>query len=339
MGNITRRNLLGHSVGAAAASTFGFNIRRARAADFTYKFANNSTTNHPLNVAAIEMVERIKEESGGRLVIEIFPDNQLGGDSDMFAQLRSGAIHFFTLPGPILGGLLPVAGIDGIGFAFSNYEKLWAAMDGDLGKHVRGEMLKVGLVGMEKAWDNGFRQISSSTRQILSVDDMSGFRIRVPVGPLWTSMFKTLGAAPTSINFKDLYIALQTGTVDGQENPLNILEFAKFFEVQKHCALTNHMWVGYWFVANARAWQALPKDLQEIAERNMAKAAEKNRKLTRDLNENLQGALERKGMKFNVPDVASFRNKLKAGGFYSDWKTKFGAQAWAILEKYADGLA
>ena len=150
------------------------------------------------------------------------------------------------MSGLILATLVPAASINGIGFAFPDYDTVWKAMDGDLGAYIRGEITKANLVVMDKIWDNGFRQTTSSTKPINGPDDLKGFKIRVPVSPLWTSMFKAFDAAPASINFSEVYSALQTKIVEGQENPLAIISTAKLYEVQKFCSLTNHMWDGFW---------------------------------------------------------------------------------------------
>ena len=338
MTGLSRRQVL---LGGAAASAFAVNVipTRARAAEFTYKFANNAPVDHPINIAARKAAENIQKESGGRLDIQIFPNNQLGGDTDMLSQVRSGAIEFFTLSGLILSTLVPVASINGIGFAFKSYDEVWAAMDGALGAHIRAAIAKAGLLAMEKIWDNGYRQITSSTKPINTAADLDGFKIRVPVSPLWTSMFKAFGASPTSINFSEVYSALQTRVVEGQENPLSIIQISKLFEVQKYCSLTNHMWDGFWFLANRRAWERLPKDLQEVAARNWNQAGLEQRRMIFDLNQSLQGKLESEGMAFNKPDPASFRDKLKQAGFYKEWQQKYGPEAWALLEKYTGTLA
>ena len=209
-----------------------------------------------MNVRAKEMAAAIKAETNGRFDLQIFPNNQLGSDTDMLSQIRSGGVEFFTLSGLILATLVPAASINGIGFAFPDYDTVWKAMDGDLGAHVRGEINKAGLEVMDKIWDNGFRQTTSSSKPINGPDDFKGFKIRVPVSPLWTSMFKAFDASPASINFSEVYSALQTKIVEGQENPLAIISTAKLYEVQKYCSLTNHMWDGFWFLANRRAWES-----------------------------------------------------------------------------------
>jgi tripartite ATP-independent transporter DctP family solute receptor len=337
---ITRRRFVAGSA-AAATAIAGVNIltRRAEAAEFTYKYANNSPLTHPMTIRMTEAANKIKEESNGRLEIQIFPNNQLGGDTDMLSQVRSGAIDFFTLSGLILATLVPVASINGIGFAWKSYDQIWLAMDGELGAHVRAAIAKSGLVAFDKMWDNGYRQITSSTKPINTADDLKGFKIRVPPSPLWTSMFKAFGAAPASINFSEVYSALQTKIVEGQENPLSIIETAKLYEVQKYLATTNHMWDGFWFLANAKSWGALPKDLQEIATRNINEAALKDRADIKALNDGLGASLQAKGMVFNAPDPQSFRDALKKAGFYDEWKKNYGPEAWALLEKFTGSLA
>src|SRR5215510_2448992 len=193
----SRRTLLKAS---AATAVFGGvsapYVARAHAAEFSYKFANNLPESHPFVARAREMAAAIKTETNGRFDLQVFPNSQLGSDTDMLSQVRSGGVEFFTLSGLILATLVPAASINGIGFAFPDYDTVWKAMDGGLGAYVRGEITKAGLVVMDKIWDNGFRQTTSSTRPINGPDDFKGFKIRVPVSPLWTSMFKAFEAAP-----------------------------------------------------------------------------------------------------------------------------------------------
>jgi tripartite ATP-independent transporter DctP family solute receptor len=226
-----------------------------------------------------------------------------------------------------------------MGFAFPDYPTVWKAMDGDLGAYIRAQIAKANIVAMDKIWDNGFRQTTSSTKPINGPDDYKGFKIRVPVSPLWTSMFKAFDAAPASINFSEVYSALQTKIVEGQENPLALISTAKLYEVQKYCSLTNHMWDGYWFLANRAAWEALPEDVRPIVAKNINAAAVKARADTEKLNATVKDDLAAKGLIFNQPDVAPFRDKLRSAGFYSDWKGKYGEEAWAILEKAVGKLA
>lgn len=336
--SISRRHILR---GAAAAATLATPMRSvfAQKAEFTYKYANNLPLTHPMNVRAKEMADAIRAETKGRVDIQIFPSGQLGSDTDVLSQLRSGGVEFFTLSGLILSTLVPASSISGIGFAFNDYASVWKAMDGELGAYIRGQIAKANIIAMDKIWDNGFRQITSSTKPIAAPADLKGFKIRVPVSPLWTSMFKALEAAPTSINFAETYSALQTKIVDGQENPLAIISTAKLFEVQKYCSLTNHMWDGFWFLANRKAWEKLPPDLQAIVAKHINAAGVKERADVAELNAGVQKDLATKGMAFNQPDTAAFRDQLRKAGFYGEWKGKYGDEAWAILERSVGKLA
>jgi tripartite ATP-independent transporter DctP family solute receptor len=333
----TRRTAL--LAGAAAGATLAMPWVARAAPEFSMKYANNVPLTHPLNVRAKEAMDRIKAQTNGRVDIEIFPNNQLGSDTDMLSQLRSGAIEFFTLSGLILSTLVPVASINGIGFAFASYDQVWPAMDGALGAYIRAQIDKAGLHAMEQAWDNGFRQITSSTRPIKTPDDLSGFKIRVPPSPLWTSMFKAFDAAPTSINFSEVYSALQTKVVEGQENPLAVIFFAKLYEVQKYLSQTNHMWDGFWFLANGKAWQGLPADLRDVIAKNLNQSALDQRDDVKKANDALQADLTSKGMEFIKVDPAPFRAKLQSAGFYKEWRGKYGDEAWAVLEKFTGPIS
>jgi tripartite ATP-independent transporter DctP family solute receptor len=328
---ITRRTLLAGASVTALALPIGRVF--AQKAEFSYKYANNLPVMHPMNIRAKEMADAVRAETKGRVDIQIFPNNQLGSDTDMLSQVRSGGVEFFTLSGLILSTLVPASSISGIGFAFPDYDTVWKALDGDLGAYVRGQIAKSGLVAMDKIWDNGFRQITSSTKPIVTADDLKGMKIRVPPSPLWTSMFKAFDAAPTSINFSEVYSALQTKVVEGQENPLAIISTAKLYEVQKYCSLTNHMWDGFWFLANKKAWERLPEDLRVVVAKNINAAGLKERADVAALNATVQKELTDKGMIFNQPKTDSFRERMRKTGFYAEWKAKFGDEAWALLER------
>ena len=313
--------------------------RPAAAAEFSYKFANNLPATHPLNLRLAEAAARIREGTDGRVELRIFPNNQLGSDTDVLGQLRLGAVEFFTLSGLILSTLVPPAAINGVGFAFRDYAQVWAAMDGKLGAFVRAQIAKHGLLAMERIWDNGFRQTTTSTKPIATPADLAGMKLRVPVAPLWTSMFKALGAAPTSINFSEVYSALQTHVADGQENPLAVIFTAKLYEVQTYCSLTNHMWDGFWLLANRRAFDRLPQDAQQVVAREFDRAALDQRADVARLNAELESKLAAAGMRFNAVDPSGFRARLRESGFYKDWRGRFGDEAWGLLESTVGALA
>jgi TRAP-type transport system periplasmic protein len=336
MGGLTRRSLLQTFSLAPVAGLAAAMPRVAHAAaEFSLKYANNLPLSHPLNIRAAEAAARVAKETDGRVEIEIFPNNQLGGDTDMLAQVRSGGVDIFTPGTLIIATMAPISAVTAVGFAFSGYDQVWKAVDGKLGDRIRAEFEKIGFHTFAKMWDNGFRQITTSNKPIATAEDLVGLKIRVPVSPMGISTFKSLGAAPTSLQFSEVYSALQTKIVDAQENPLAIVETAKLYEVQKFCSKTNHSWDGYHFVFNGRSWNALPDDIKAIVERAFNEAGLKQREDVRKLNETLEASLASKGMVFNATEPASFQAQLQKSGFYSDWKTTFGEETWALIENSA----
>ena len=335
---VSRRSLLKSSAIIAAGSLLKSPAIHAQAAPLKLKFGNDLPATHSVNVRLKEAIEAIGTETNGQLAISLFPNNQLGSDTDMMTQLRSGALELATMPGTVLSTLIPTASLTGVGFAFTNYDKVWAAMDGEVGKFIRGNIEKVGLVPFEAVWDNGFRQITSSTRPINTPDDLKNFKIRVPVVPLWVSMFSALGAAPVSIPLNEAYSALQTKIADGEENPLALIESAKFYEVQKFCSLTNHAWDGFWLLSSARIWKTVPQDAQKVMQKHFNAAAKKQRDDIVQANAEYQKTLESKGLTFNTTQADAFQATLAKTSFYKDAKTKFGDEGWSLLQKYAGNI-
>lgn len=200
---------------------------------------------HPLKVRANEAATRILAESKGRLEFEVFPSNQLGGDTDMLSQKRSGGLEIFNAGTKVIATLAPISAITAVGFAFADYDQVWKTVDGKLGDSIRAAFAKVGLHTFPRMWDNGFREVTTSTRAVSSAADLGGMKIRLPVSPVGISMFKAVSVSPASMQFSEVYSALQTKVVDAQENPLTIVQAAKLHEVQKFCSVTNHGWDGY----------------------------------------------------------------------------------------------
>jgi len=324
--------------GTALAVDFGAPVRSA--AEFVFKWGTNVPAAHPLNVHAQRAADAIRQETDGRFELQLFPNNQLGGDTTMFAQLRSGELECFSLSGVnVLSSAVPAAAIYGLGFAFRSYDAVWKALDGKLGLHLRKQIESSGLVVMERIWDNGFRQITTSNRPIVSPADLNGLKIRVPTSALWISLFQSLGASPGGIDFSDVYPALQARIFEAQENPLVIISTAKLYEAQRYCSLTNHMWDGWWLLINRRAWERLPQSIQEIVSRNLNAAALAQRRDVAELNSGLKDELRATGLAFNEVDPGPFQEKLRQSGFYVKWHGEFGEEAWSLLEEATGKLA
>ena len=333
---LTRRQCL---TGAAALPLFTILPRRAHAAEFTYKLATGQDPSHPVNKRAQEAADRIKAATNGRLEIRLFPANQLGSDTDLLSQVRNGGVEFFNQASSVLSTLVPAAGIVNTGFAFTDSDQVWKAMDGGLGKYVRAQIEKVGLTTMSRPWENGFRQVTTSTKPIHAPEDLKGLKLRVPSAPMLSTLFTALGASPTPINFNEVYSALQTKLVEGQENPLAIIATARLYEVQKYCSLTNHVWDAYWILGNRKAVDRLPKDVQEIVFREFDKSAGDERADIAALSKSLRAELQSKNLQFVEVDKKAFKVALGKTSFYKDWRGKFGEEAWKLLEENTGALA
>ena len=312
-------------------------ITRARAADFTFKVAHPLAATHPTNIRLKEAADAIAKDSDGRIELKLFPNNQLGGEVDLLNQVRSGAVEMYVIGGLVVSSVVPAAALDGTGFAFKDYSRVWPAADGKLGAYIRTALMQANLYATEKPWDLGFREITSSVRPIRNVDDLAGMKIRVPGAAAYADLFKALGAAPTSIQFNEVYPALQTKIVDGQENPLGLIVTSKFYEVQKFCSLSNHIWQGNWVLINGRVWKSLPANLQAIMEKRLNEAGLAQRKDLASLEQSYRDTMTKAGIQFNDVDTTSFRNKLKTAGYYVDVRRKFGDEAFKLLEDAAGG--
>jgi TRAP-type transport system periplasmic protein len=322
------------SVAALASTPFVF-AQQAK----TYKLGISLAQSHPTVIGLQAACAEILAETKGQLAIEVFPNSQLGSDADMVSQVRSGAIDFVATAGGVWANLIPVAGITGTPFAFPSLQTAFAAVDGELGAHIRGEFAKVNLAPVGAVWDHGYRHITTGTKIINTVQDLAGLKLRVPATPTLQTMFKAMGAAPTTIGIGEVYTALQTKVVDGQENPFAIIEAYRFYEVQKYCALTGHAWECFWLLSNQRSWTAIPEALRLVAQRVFAAQAVKTRGVLAAANTTLQADLTKRGLTFNSVNVQSFRETLQKAGTYSEFHSKFGNTAWALLEKYSGKLA
>jgi tripartite ATP-independent transporter DctP family solute receptor len=331
----TRRAVL---AGAAAFPLVTVLKRPANAAEFKLKYATGQDPTHPVNIRAQEAIDRIREATSGRVDIRLFPANQLGADTDLLSQVRYGAVEFFNLSSLILATFVPLSGITSVGFAFRSYDEVWKAMDGDFGKHIRAEIARRPIFAMPRIWDNGFRHVTSSTREIRTPVDLQGFRLRVPPAPALTSLFKALNAGPAPINFNETYTALQTKVVEGQENPLAIIATARLYEVQSSCSLTGHVWDGYWVLGNKRTFEQLPEDVREIITAEIDRSALDQRADIAKLNESLKTDLASKGLSFIDVNRDEFRAALGGTSFYAEWKEKYGAHSWELLEQVSGKL-
>lgn len=326
----------------AASSVFGsiaFVRSPARSAQFEWKYGNDLDGSHPLTIRAIEAFRAIHAETQGGLSIRPFPNSVLGGDPAMITQLRTGALEMVGMPGGLMDVVVPVASIESTAYAFRDIDTVFAAFDGDLGAVVRKEIAaKTGIVAMERVWNGGFRDFTTGTKPIRSAEDLQGLKVRSAPGRLRVDSLRSMGASPTVMATPEVYVALQTHIVNGQESPLVTLQAQRWFEVQKYASLTHHMWNGYWILINPDMWNALSQSYKDSVRKHMNAAGLLQRRDVNTLTRSIQEKLQRQGLAFNTCDRESIKATLTASGYYKRWHNEFGAVAWNALEKYTGKL-
>jgi tripartite ATP-independent transporter DctP family solute receptor len=332
---LSRRRLLA-AAGAAAPAILHW---PADAAEFGYRCGTALPDAHPMVIRGREAMRAIKEASAGRLAITLYANGVLGSGAAMIAQTIAGKLDMYFLPLDLLAPRNPAFGIFGVGFVFSGYDHVWPAMDGALGDHLRSLARRVGFRAVHNCYDHGFREITSRAKPIETPADLKGFRIRLPVAPILIALFQHLGATPVPIDIGKTYAALQSGAVDGEENPLVLIDAGKLYQVQKYCSITDHVWAGIHVSFGNAAWARLPPELQRLADREFDEKALLERADWQSMTKAEVANLKQKGMVFNKPDIEPFREALKKTGFYPEMKRQSGEEAWVLLEKYVGPLA
>ena len=302
---------------------------------FRYRLGLNQPAASPTVKRLTEMARAIGEETGGKLLVEVFPESRLGPDPKMFADMRSGALEFF-MAGATLGEVAPTSALPLLPFAFRDSTAVFAALDGALGDRIRGELADNGIHAFRNCLQNGFHHLTTSTRPVYTAADLAGLKIRSPGGAIARDFFGAFGAAAGYVPFSEMYGALQARNFDGQSDPLGVVLSLRLYEVQSHLSLTAHWWSGFTLLANRAAWGALPRKIQEVVARN----AEKYALLQRDDIEQVNAAgaeeLARRGMQVNTADTDTFRAGLAE--FYARWRERAGVATWRLLESYAGDI-
>lgn len=335
-GGLSRRSA---AVLAGAGLLAPFIVRSARAAEVTWRLGHSVPTDFPLHIRLVEAAGAIAARSGGKMHLEVYGNGELGGAIGLFAQLRAGTIDVVPMTGQLLAPNLALAALPTIGFAFTGYDRVWAALDGEVGAFLRQEIKeRLGLIVMDRCWNFGFRQLTTNGKVIRTAGDIEGLRLRAPPDAELVTLFQALKALPVAMPLNDLAKALNSRAVDGQESVLPLLKVAQLWHYQRVCALTNHVWEGHWICVGGRSWANLPDDLKAIVAQAFNDCGLNQRKDTMDVEKSCQQELEADGMTFNAIDAASFRSVLRKAGYYARWQRKIGDDGWAAMEKYSGPL-
>jgi TRAP-type transport system periplasmic protein len=304
-------------------------------ARFHYRLGANQPEQSATARRLAEMAAAIERDTDGAFRLDVYPESRLGPDPKMFADLRGGALEFY-LSGALLGGVAPTSALPMLPFAFSDSKAVFAALDGALGDHIRGELETAGFHAFRRSFQNGFHHMTNDLRPIENAGDFAGLKIRSPGGEIAADFFRALGAEAGMVPFSGMYDALKAKTFDGQSDPLGVVLSLRLHEVQRYLSLTAHWWTGFTLLANASAWNALPAEIRAVVERRAGDAALAQRDDIESVNAAGAETLARHGMVVNTTDTNSIRSKL--GDFYARWQARFDPAVWKLLEEAAGGL-
>jgi len=253
---------------------------------------------HPQALGLMAMKEYIEEKTNGNVTLEIFPNSQLGAERESVEQVKNGMLEMATAAfGPLTTFNSKFMAMD-IPFLFDSYDEAWATLDSELGDGLKKDMEASDLKCL--AWlENGFRHITNNIRPITQPDDLKGLKIRTMEAPMHMANFQALGANPTPVPWSELYLAMSSKIVDGQENPITNIWEIKMNEVQKYCSLTGHIYDSMVLVTNLEWFNGLPEDYQNIILEGAAIGQQVSREANTAVEEDTIRLLEEGGMTFN----------------------------------------
>ena len=293
----------------AAFAAFGI----ASAQEKTLKFATQNPKGHPVVAGMEKFAELVAAKSGGKLKINLFPGGVLGGDAPNVSALQGGTLEMAVMNSGILASQVKDFEAFDMPFMFANAKEADAVVDGAFGQKMHAKLADKGLVGIAY-WELGFRNITNSKRAITKVEDIEGLKLRVIPNAINVDWVKALGANPTPMAFPEVYAALESKAIDGQENPLNVIAANKFAEVQKFLVLSNHQYNPQSVLVSKRFWDTLTPAEQKILADAAQEAGKIERQTARDANAGHLDALKKAGMtvtEFSPAEQAKLREKLK----------------------------
>ncbi|CAM8621633.1 DctP TRAP-type C4-dicarboxylate transport system, periplasmic component [Comamonadaceae bacterium] len=278
--------------------------------------------------AAKVFAEAVEKASGGKMKVRAIGAAALGPDTQMQQSLIGGAQEMMVGSTATLVGITKEMALWDAPFLISNTKEADAMLDGPVGDKIRNKLQDKGLVGLVY-WENGFRNLTNSKRAINKVEDLEGIKLRVMQNNVYLNSFKTLGANAVPMAFSELFSALETNTVDGQENPFNTILSSKFYEVQKYVTVTNHVYAPWIVLVSKKWWDQLSKDEQKILSDAAKISRDFERKDTRDEAAKAVADLKAKGMQINeLPPAEAARMRDKLTRVYATIGADIGMDLW-----------
>src|SRR4051794_24706779 len=289
---ISLAGLSGLSVGFALPA-FGQEVQER-----TIKFGHLNNTDHPVSMGVKRFAELVAAKSGGKLKVQEFPSSQLGNELQQQSALQGGVQEMSAPATTSLAGIVKEFGLVDFPFSVSSFEQADALLDGPFGQALLAKLPEKGLVALGY-WDLGFRNVTNSKRPIVKPEDLEGLKVRVIPNPVFLETFKSFKANPVPMPFAELYGALESKAVDGQENPFAVILSNKFYEVNKYVSATNHVYAANIILVSKKFWDRLSPAEQKILNDAAAESRGYQRQVSRAAAQKAVGELQAKGMQYN----------------------------------------
>lgn len=317
---IIRRHVLALGLALAGGAT------AADAQDIqerTIRFGHLNNTDHPMSIGARKFAEIVAAKSGGKMTVKEYPASQLGNEMQQQSALQGG-VQEMTAPAPTsLAGIVKEFGLLDFPFIVSDFKQADALLDGPVGKALLERLPEKGLVGLA-FFDLGFRNVTNSKHAIGKAEDLEGLKLRVIPNPVFLETFKTFKANPVPMPFTELYSALETHAVDGQENPYSVILSNKFYEVQKYVSATNHVYASNIILVSKKFWDKLSPTEQKILQSAALEARDYQRKVSREAAGKALAELKAKGMQVNeLAPAATARMRQMVKPIYEKFSAEY----------------
>jgi tripartite ATP-independent transporter DctP family solute receptor len=307
----------------------------AQFAERTIKFTNGVNEDHSVGVGVKKMQEVLAAKTGGKMKINAFWGGSAGGDLAAAQATRAGTQEIVCTSGSALVGIVKELGAFDLPFLFASEKEAYAVMDGPAGKYFNKKLEDAGLVNLAY-WENGFRNLTNSKRPVARVEDFDGVKVRVMQNNIFLDTFKTLGANPLPMAFGEVFTALETKTIDGQENPFSTIETSKLNEVQKYLSVTRHAYSPFFVLYSKKLWDQLNPQEQAVLREAALAGQAVQRDASRAQDAKSLATLKAKGMlvnEFSEAEKARVIAKIKP--VYDKHVPNIGAEAVNVM---LDGL-
>jgi tripartite ATP-independent transporter DctP family solute receptor len=307
----------------------------AHAQETKLRLAHTQPDSDSQHVALVQFAKLVQERTGGQVRIEVFHSGQLGNDNAILSGTRGGVIDLALTGNPFFAGINPRQSALDLPGIIRSFGHAYKVLDGPIGAEIRGEIEQYNFKGLGFP-EIGFRNLTNSRRPVVKLEDMAGLKIRTTPNPAHMKAFQLVGVNPVPMAYTEVFTALESRAVDGQENPITLIQSAKFYEVQKYLTLTQHAYTTAVFVMNLKKFQSLPPAAQKVMETAAMEVIREQRAANRRIEDGDLAKLKAAGMQI-VTDFprAEFRAKVY-GPVKADYVAKFGPALVDAIEKTPD---